>query len=203
MTKNLILVFTRNPELGKCKTRLAKTVGDENALTIYKMLLQHTANVVEQIDFDKAVYYSVKVRNHDLWDNTIYQKHQQIGADLGLRMQHAFINSFKAGYEKVLIVGSDLYDLKPSHIQEAFDKLNTHDVTIGPAEDGGYYLLGMKTLQPYIFENKQWGTETVREATLNDLKKQTVYLLEELNDIDLYEDLKKYDELLNRINFKI
>ena len=61
----------------------------------------------------------------------------------------------------------------------------------------------MKTLQPYIFENKQWGTETVREATLNDLKKQTVYLLEELNDIDLYEDLKKYDELLNRINFKI
>jgi len=201
MTKNLILIFTRNPELGKCKTRLAKTIGDENALTIYKILLQHTANVVEQIDCDKAVYYSVKVRENDIWDNLIYQKYQQQGNDLGLRMQHAFANSFIAGYEKVLIVGSDLYDLKPKHIQKAFDNLDNHNVTIGPAEDGGYYLLGMKTLHPNIFENKQWGTETVRKDTLNDLKSQSVFLLEELNDIDLYEDLKKYDQLLNRINF--
>ena len=201
MTKNLILIFTRNPELGKCKTRLAKTIGDENALTIYKILLQHTANVVEQIQCDKAVYYSVKVRDNDMWDNIIYQKHQQHGNDLGARMQNAFSKSFKAGYDKVLIVGSDLYDLKPKHIQEAFDKLDSHDVTIGPAEDGGYYLLGMKTLYPNIFENKEWGTETVRKDTLNDLKEKSVFLLEELNDIDLYEDLKKYDQLLNRINF--
>jgi len=199
--KNLILIFTRNPELGKCKTRLAKTIGDENALTIYKILLQHTADVIEQIDCDKAVYYSVKVRDNDIWDNTIYQKHQQHGNNLGLRMQNAFNNSFKVGYEKVLIVGSDLYDLKPKYIQEAFDNLDNHDVTIGPAEDGGYYLLGMKILHPNIFENKDWGTETVRKDTLNDLKNKSVFLLEELNDIDLYEDLKKYDQLLNRINF--
>jgi len=201
-TKNLILIFTRNPKLGKCKTRLAKTIGDENALTIYKILLQHTANVVTQIDCDKAVYYSVKIRDNDIWDNTLFQKHQHHGNDLGLRMQNAFANSFKAGYEKVLIVGSDLYDLKPQHIQKAFDNLDNHDVTIGPAEDGGYYLLGMKTLHPNIFENKEWGTETVREDTLSDLKSQSVFLLKELNDIDLYEDLKKYDQLLNRINFK-
>ena len=201
-TKNLILIFTRNPELGKCKTRLAKTIGDENALTIYKILLQHTANVVAQIDCDRAVYYSVKVRDNDIWNNTSFQKHQQHGNDLGLRMQHAFANSFKAGYEKVLIVGSDLYDLKPQHIQEAFHSLDNHDITIGPAEDGGYYLLGMKSLHSNIFENKEWGTETVREATLKDLKNQSIFLLEELNDIDLYEDLKKYDQLLNRINFK-
>jgi len=201
-SKNLILIFTRNPELGKCKTRLAKTIGDENALSIYKTLLQHTANVTEQIDCDRAVYYSVKVRNNDIWDNTFFQKHQQYGKDLGLRMQHAFAKSFKAGYEKVLIVGSDLYDLKPRHIQEAFDKLDTHDVTIGPAEDGGYYLLGMKTLHSNIFENKEWGTETVRNDTLKDLQNHSIYQLEKLNDIDLYEDLKKYDQLLNRINFK-
>ena len=103
MTKNLILIFTRNPELGKCKTRLAKTIGDENALTIYKMLLQHTATIVEQSPFDKAVYYSVKVRHNDLWDDTIYQKHQQHGDDLGQRMKNAFRNSFDKGYEKVLI----------------------------------------------------------------------------------------------------
>ncbi|PHS10879.1 MAG: glycosyltransferase [Kordia sp.] len=201
-SKNLILIFTRNPELGKCKTRLAKTIGDENALTIYKILLQHTANVVAQIDCDRAVYYSIKVRDNDIWDNTFFQKHQQHGNDLGLRMQNAFANSFKAGYEKVLIVGSDLYDLKPKHIQEALDNLDNYDVTIGPAEDGGYYLLGMKTLHPNIFENKDWGTETVREETLKDLQKRNVYHLEELNDIDLYEDLKKYDQLLKRINFK-
>jgi len=200
-SKNLILIFTRNPELGKCKTRLAKTIGDENALTIYKILLQHTANVVEQLNYDKAVYYSVKIRDNDMWNNTIYQKHQQQGGDLGYRMQNAFANSFKAGYEKVLIVGSDLYDLEPQHIQKALDALDSHDITIGPAEDGGYYLLGMKTLHSKIFENKNWGTETVREDTLNDLKSQSIFLLEELNDIDLYEDLKKYDQLLNRINF--
>lgn len=192
MTKNLILIFTRNPELGKCKTRLAKTIGDENALTIYKMLLQHTADVVEQINCDKAVYYSVKVRTDDIWDDSIYKKHQQNGADLGYRMQNAFKESFKAGYEKVLIVGSDLYDLKPKHIQEAFNRLDNNDVVIGPAEDGGYYLLGMKTLLPDIFENKNWGTDTVRAATLNDLKTKKVALLEILNDIDIYDDAKDY-----------
>ena len=192
MTKNLILIFTRNPKLGKCKTRLAKTIGDENALIIYKMLLQHTANVVEKLSCDKAVYYSVKVRTTDIWDNNLYQKHQQHGIDLGQRMYNAFSDSFEKGYEKVLIIGSDLYDLKPKHIQEAFDKLNTHDVVIGPAQDGGYYLLGMKKLQSNIFENKHWGTDTVRATTLNDLRSQKVAQLEVLNDIDIYEDAKHY-----------
>ncbi|MGB1268760.1 MAG: TIGR04282 family arsenosugar biosynthesis glycosyltransferase [Flavobacteriaceae bacterium] len=191
-SKNLILIFTRNPELGKCKTRLAKTIGDKNALTIYKMLLQHTADVVEQLNCDKAVYYSVRVRTNDIWDDSIYQKHQQHGADLGYRMQNAFKESFKAGYEKVIIVGSDLYDLKPKHIQDAFNRLDSNDVVIGPAEDGGYYLLGMTTLLPNIFENKNWGTDTVRTATLNNLKTKKVALLETLNDIDFYDDVKDY-----------
>lgn len=191
-SKNLILIFTRNPELGKCKTRLAKTIGDKNALTIYKMLLQHTADVVEQLNCDKAVYYSVRVRTNDIWDDSIYQKHQQHGADLGYRMQNAFKESFKAGYEKVIIVGSDLYDLKPKHIQDAFNRLDSNDVVIGPAEDGGYYLLGMTTLLPNIFENKNWGTDTVRTATLNNLKTKKVALLETLNDIDFYDDVKGY-----------
>lgn len=201
MTKNLVLIFTRNPELGKCKTRLAKTIGDVNALTIYEILLQHTANVIEKVTCDKAVYYSVKVRSNDLWDDAIYQKHQQQGADLGERMHNAFMVSFEQGYDKVIIVGSDLYDLEPHHIQDAFIQLDTNDAVIGPAEDGGYYLLGMTTLLPNIFENKDWGTKTVRRDTLNDLRNKSVFQLEELNDIDLYEDLKKYDQLLNRINF--
>ncbi len=193
MTKNLIIVFTRNPELGKCKTRLAKTVGNENALIIYKLLLNHTSEVLEQIPYDKAIYYSVKVRNNDMWNDHNYQKRQQYGKDLGERMYNAFKGSFKRGYEKVIIVGSDLYDLKTNHITEAIEKLNTNDIVIGPAEDGGYYLMGMKTLEKNIFKNKEWGTNTVRKDTLRDLENKTVFQLETLNDIDVYDDVKDYD----------
>lgn len=199
MEKRLLIIFTRNPELGKVKTRLAKTIGDQAALKIYTTLLQHTANVTQQANCDKAVYYSVKIRSNDLWDNTHFQKHQQEGSDLGLRMKKAFQDAFNNGYTKVMIVGSDLYDLKTSHIEEAFVQLNQNDVVIGPAEDGGYYLLALKSLHKNIFENKNWGTETVLNATLNDLSDAKIHFLEKLNDIDLYEDLKKHDSLLSLI----
>ncbi|WP_299064738.1 TIGR04282 family arsenosugar biosynthesis glycosyltransferase [uncultured Polaribacter sp.] len=187
--KNLLLVFTRNPELGKAKTRLAKTVGDQKALEIYKFLLDRTRTIASQVNADKAVYYSVKIRENDLWDASIFQKHQQIGEDLGIRMQNAFHNGFKAGYDKVLIIGSDLYDLTPETVNHAFHQLDTNDVVIGPAEDGGYYLLGMNRLHENVFQNKDWGTETVRAATLKDLQDKKVHLLHELNDVDVYEDI--------------
>lgn len=192
---NLIIVFTRNPELGKVKTRLAKTVGDLSALNIYKFLLEHTEKTLRTVNADKAVYYSVKIREEDIWDNIIYNKFKQEGEDLGLRMLNAFKNGFDSSYNKIVIVGSDLFDLKSKHIEEAFDRLDTHDVVIGPALDGGYYLLGMNALYPKLFKNKSWGTETVRKDTLNDLKNETVFLLEELNDIDTFDDLKNNSTL--------
>lgn len=200
MSKNLLLIFTRNPELGKVKTRLAKTVGDEAALNIYKFLLNHTKEVTQNLSCDKALYYSVKVRENDIWDSSIYQKHTQLGDDLGIRMQNAFQQAFDKSYEKVLIIGSDLFDLQEKHINQAFEKLNSNDVVIGPAEDGGYYLLGMKKLHPTIFQNKQWGTATVRKDTLNDLQNESVHLLETLNDVDVFEDIKNnsvFDQFLN------
>ena len=192
MTKNLLLIFTRNPELGKAKTRLAKSVGDKTALEIYKFLLNKTKEVTTNLSCDKAVYYSVKVRENDIWSSDVFQKHQQEGEDLGIRMLNAFKDGFKAGYEKVMIIGSDLYDLTPNHINDAFSKLDTNDVVIGPAEDGGYYLLGMKNIQSAIFKNKKWGTATVRKDTLNDLHKVSVHLLEELNDVDIFDDIKNH-----------
>ncbi|MDO6813942.1 TIGR04282 family arsenosugar biosynthesis glycosyltransferase [Tenacibaculum soleae] len=192
MSKNLLLIFTRNPELGKAKTRLAKTVGDETALEIYKFLLNKTNQVTKDLSCNKAVYYSVKVRKNDIWDATIYQKHQQNGNDLGARMQNAFQDSFDAGYEKVMIIGSDLYDLTPKIIEDAFLKLNSNDVVIGPAEDGGYYLLGMNLLQPHIFQNKDWGTSSVRKETLANLKDKKVHLLTTLNDVDVFEDIENH-----------
>ncbi|CAA0144609.1 conserved hypothetical protein [Tenacibaculum maritimum] len=192
MNKNLLLIFTRNPELGKVKTRLAKAVGNETALTIYKFLLDKTKKVTQNLNCDKAVYYSVQVRNHDIWEEKNYQKKLQKGEDLGIRMHNAFQEAFENNYEKVLIIGSDLYDLTPNHIYEAFDKLNSNEVVIGPAKDGGYYLLGMKKLIPSIFKNKNWGTSSVRKDTLKDLEKVNVHLLEPLNDVDLIEDIEDH-----------
>ena len=191
-SENLLLIFTRNPELGKAKTRLAKTVGDETALEIYKFLLERTKNIATEVSSDKAVYYSVKVRENDIWDANIFQKHQQVGEDLGIRMLNAFKNGFKNGYKKVMIIGSDLYDLSSENIEKAFIALNQNDVVIGPAEDGGYYLLGMNSLQENVFKNKDWGTETVRKNTLEDLQDKKVLLLEELNDIDVFEDIEHH-----------
>lgn len=190
MSKNLIIIFTRNPELGKVKTRLAKTIGDESALNIYKFLLHHTEQIIRNIDCDKAVYYSVKIRNNDIWDKTVYQKHQQKGNDLGKRMHNAFRDAFSKGYKKVVIVGSDLYDLKAKDINKAFEQLSKCDVVIGPAADGGYYLLGMKTMHSQIFQNKDWGTSTVFQSTINNLQNENVFLLHELNDVDIYDDMK-------------
>ncbi|MFT5146009.1 MAG: rSAM/selenodomain-associated transferase 1 [Polaribacter sp.] len=192
MPKNLLLVFTRNPELGKVKTRLAKTVGNATALKIYIFLLERTRDIAVKVAADRAVYYSVKIRENDIWDASIFQKHQQIGEDLGIRMLHAFKNGFKAGYEKVMIIGSDLYDLTAETIENAFTALEKNEVVIGPAEDGGYYLLGMNSLEEKIFKNKDWGTETVRKDTLEDLKDKKVFLLGELNDIDIFEDIEHH-----------
>ena len=199
MNKNLILVFVRNPELGKVKTRLAKTIGDKDALKIYTILLQHTESVLHKVSSDKVVYYSEEIQSNDLWDNALYQKKLQKGADLGARMQNAFETAFKDTYEKVVIVGSDLFDLNPNHIKEAFTALENHEVVLGPSLDGGYYLLGMKKMNPTVFKNKQWGTDSVLESTLKNLNQQNVKLLEALNDIDTFEDLEAQPELLKKI----
>ncbi|MDB4047910.1 TIGR04282 family arsenosugar biosynthesis glycosyltransferase [uncultured Polaribacter sp.] len=192
MSKNLLLVFTRNPALGKVKTRLAKTVGDKTALEVYTFLLERTRDIAAKVTADKAVYYSVKIRENDIWDATIFQKYLQVGEDLGIRMLHAFKNGFETGYEKVLIIGSDLYDLTAETIENAFIALENNEVVIGPAEDGGYYLLGMNSLEEKVFKNKDWGTETVRKDTLEDLKDKKVFLLGELNDVDVFEDIEHH-----------
>lgn len=190
-----LVIFTRNPELGKCKTRLAKTVGDESALRIYKFLLSHTADVTKKLGVDKFVYYTDSIRKNDFWDDQKYTKRIQNGDTLGEKMHNAFSILFNSGYKKVMIVGSDLYDLKQQNLEEAFKKLDDSDYVIGPAKDGGYYLMGMKKMNNDIFKQKKWSTSTVLEDTLKDLENEDVALLEERNDIDEYEDLEDIAEL--------
>jgi len=193
--KNALVIFTRNPELGKCKTRLAKVIGDKSALEIYKYLLQHTANVSKEVDADRFVFYSESIQDNDIWDDSFFNKKLQYGNDLGERMQNAFQQLFDSNYKNVIIIGSDLLDLNSAIINKAFSLINEYDAVIGPAKDGGYYLLGLKAANPKLFKNKVWGTETVRRDTLNDLKNSTVFTLDELNDIDTFEDMKPYNQL--------
>jgi len=194
-SKKALIIFARNPELGQCKTRLAKAIGDEAALKIYTILLRHTAEVSEGVKADKYVFYSESIKEHDLWNPDVFRKKLQYGTDLGTRMENAFSELFALGYEKVMIIGSDLLDLSQHHIDGAFERMNHHDVVIGPSKDGGYYLLGLKQIYEKIFRNKVWGADTVLINTLNDLKNIDVEILEELNDIDTFEDMKHYKQL--------
>ncbi len=189
-SKDLLLIFTRNPKLGQCKTRLAETVGDETALDIYKFLLRHTVSITENLNAAKQVWYSEEIWEDDIWDGTFYDKRLQKGADLGIRMANAFQEGFASGYERICVIGSDMFDLKQNDFENAFAQLKDNDFVIGPAEDGGYYLLGMKTFKSELFRDKKWGSETVLEDTLEHLKDEKLSILEERNDVDVYEDIK-------------
>lgn len=189
-SKNLLLIFTRNPELGKCKTRLAASIGDTAALDIYTFLLRHTATITQNLYAHKTVYYSEEIWTNDIWDNDNYKKKRQKGSDLGERMANAFMEGFQQGYEKIVIIGSDMYDLDQEDLENAFLALDKHDYVIGPATDGGYYLLGMKSANLALFRDKEWGTNTVLHKTLTDLKHESYLLLEARNDVDGYDDIK-------------
>lgn len=192
-SNNLLLIFTRNPELGKCKTRLAATVGNETALDIYKFLLNHTVAITKNLLLDKQVLYSEEVWEDDIWDSKKFTKKLQEGIDLGERMSNAFEDGFKAGYKKICIIGSDMFDLSENDLKKAFTSLNKNEFVIGPAEDGGYYLLGMTSLHEKLFKNKAWGTGNVLKHTLQDLEGENYSTLDTRNDVDLYEDICNID----------
>lgn len=189
-SKNLLIIFTRNPELGKCKTRLAATVGEETALEIYNFLLRHTVSITKDLLAAKQVWYSEEIWEDDVWEDTLYDKKLQCGKDLGIRMANAFQEGFASGYERIIIIGSDMYDLSQNDLQDAFASLKENDYIIGPAEDGGYYLLGMKAFKPELFQEMAWGSETVLKNTLNVLKDERYCILNLRNDVDVYDDIK-------------
>lgn len=192
-SNNLLLIFTRNPEIGKGKRRLAATIGDQAAFDIYKFLLDHTLAITKNLYAKKEVYYSEEIWKNDIWDNQKFGKKLQVGEDLGARMANAFQEGFQNEYQKIIIIGSDMLDLSQEDLENAFKALEKNDFVVGPAEDGGYYLLGMKKFMPALFKNKTWGTETVLKDTLADLANETTALLETKNDVDYYEDIKDID----------
>jgi uncharacterized protein len=188
--KNALIIFVRKPEAGKVKTRLAATLGDEKALDIYRQLLQHTFNVASETVADKFVFYAGEIESHDLWNAEGFYKRLQSDQDLGHKMKTAFEEIFREDYKKVVIIGSDCFELTADMIAEAFVALDKTDMVIGPANDGGYYLLGMKELRASLFENKQWSTESVFGDTVGDFKNYGLSFttLALLTDVDTEED---------------
>lgn len=190
MSKNVLILFTKNPELGKVKTRLASTVGDEKALEIYNQLLDYTRDIAEQVAVQKDIYYAWSITENDRWSRPNFIKKVQVEGDLGAKMLDAFMQSFQEGKEKVVIIGSDCAEIHPTDIEKAYQALENNDVVIGPALDGGYYLLGMNYLIPEIFTNKPWSQEELFDVTTKELKslQKTVHLLSPKSDIDYEED---------------
>lgn len=197
--KSLIIIFYRNPELGKVKTRLAATLGDDKALAVYLRLVNHTQSITKDLIMDKMVCYSHHVDTEDSWDNTTYQKQIQKGNTLGDKLEHAVKHAFDQGYQYVGVIGSDCFELTEDILKNSFLKLQTNDAVIGPAKDGGYYLLGMRKFVTEFFKNKEWSTATVAKDTINDFKRLglTHFVLPVLSDVDREEDLPK--GLLNKL----
>lgn len=189
--KKLLIIFVKNPELGKVKTRLASSIGDEEALKVYRKLLSITEKAAAQLNsIDVRVYFTSSIDKSLFKESSYYL---QSDGDLGEKMMNSFNVGFEDGYNQIVGIGSDLPDLSSSILEEAFEVLNLQDTVFGPAKDGGYYLLGMKQLHRCIFENKPWSTEQLLNLTLKELEAQNIssHLLQELNDIDTIEDLEQ------------
>ncbi len=208
MTEALVIVFVKNIKLGTVKTRLAKTIGDYGAFEVYSELVKITEKATARLDVDKRIYFSNAIVDSK-WQNN-YKAVQQ-GVDLGERMLNAFKDGFDAGYKKIVLIGSDLPEINETHIQKGINALNENDVVFGPAEDGGYYLIGLSKLESTIFSNKPWSQSHLLEVTLKELHSNNIEvgILETLNDIDTYEDLiasdfyknnKKLQEKIQQLN---
>lgn len=191
-----LIIFARRPEPGRVKTRLAADIGPEAALAIYRHLLAHTRAAVVPLRVHKTVWLAEAGPAADLTDD--WQEYEQLpqpAGDLGEKMQAAFTHDFARHASEVVIIGTDCPGLTTEHVEAAFAALRTHDVVIGPATDGGYYLLGMKQLWSSLFQNKAWSTATVRADTVADVQRLglRLHLLPALSDIDTGADLRAWE----------
>ncbi|MEQ6125275.1 TIGR04282 family arsenosugar biosynthesis glycosyltransferase [Pseudotenacibaculum sp. MALMAid0570] len=188
MSKDLLIVFVKNIILGKVKTRLAKTIGDVGAFKIYSELFSITEEESKKVEAKRHIYFS-DVIIPSKWEND--QKFVQKGENLGMRMQNAFQQGFDEGYENIILIGSDLPDISKEVIEKGFKNLKNNELVFGPADDGGYYLIGMSKMNSSVFKDKPWSKSTLLDVTLQEISKQqrSVFLLETLNDIDTFEDL--------------
>jgi rSAM/selenodomain-associated transferase 1 len=191
-----LIVFAREPELGRVKTRLAAGIGAEAALAVYRELLALTAAAVTAAQVPATVWLAEAPAGSDPaqtrpeWPGLPWRVQPAAGV-LGERMAQAFDEAFAAGAGRVVIIGTDCPGLSAELLRQAFDQLLSHELVVGPADDGGYYLLGMNKLQPELFADKAWSTASVLPDTLADAARLglRVAQLPTLHDVDSAQDL--------------
>ncbi|HYF32975.1 MAG TPA: TIGR04282 family arsenosugar biosynthesis glycosyltransferase [Chitinophagaceae bacterium] len=185
------MIFTKNLVYGRVKTRLAATIGDQSAFEVYKALIAHTYSVTRPLHIDKAIFYDSYIEQDDAGTEG-FQKLVQQGNDLGERMSNAFAQVLADGYEKAVVIGADCPELDEAILKKAFELLNRHDVVIGPAADGGYYLLGIKKLYAGLFTGISWSSPAAFDETIGKCKAYglSIAQLPVLHDVDYESDLR-------------
>ena len=194
MQQPALLLMVKNPIPGKTKTRLAQDVGNRKALQMYGMLLRHTREqALGLTDVTRYLHYSDHVAEDD-WPADQFIKLVQRGKHLGERMAHAFDHAFARDHQRVILIGSDCPGVTTQLLEEAFEALRTHEVVIGPAHDGGYYLIGLRHRQPALFTDMPWSTAQVLEETLARTQEGglSTHQLPALSDVDHLEDWLSY-----------
>lgn len=190
--KPLLIIFTRNSVKGRVKTRLARTTGDDFALKVYRKLREITLDAISTVKADIAVYYDDHIPSNDIFSKRSTQSFLQEGSDLGIRMNNAFEKSFSMGYDSIVLIGTDCPGMNNRLLQEAFAILQTKLAVLGPSDDGGYYLVGLRKPLPGLFTNRTWSTDKVLQEARACLEENgvTYGLLPVLTDIDTEEDLQ-------------
>lgn len=193
----LVTVFARAPELGQVKTRLSPPLTTDEALALHRALVEDTLGSIDRLErpsLSKLLLLSRPLRQASELDIPRgWSVGIQSSGGLGERMAHVFYTSFRRGVERVVILGSDSPTLPIEVVEEAFDRLRTAEVVLGPAEDGGYYLVGARAWIPEMFQGISWGSSEVLSQTLAALRKNRhrYELLIPWYDVDRGEDLEK------------
>lgn len=192
-----IIIFAKYPEPGKVKTRLAASIGKEKAAEFYDNCAKKTKKECLKIVDLERYFFFAESKNYEKvmeWIGNGFHFYAQSNGNLGDRIKAAFQVVFKEGNDKVIIIGTDCPDLNNKKLEKAYKELKTNDVVIGPAADGGYYLIGTSKFYPELFENIDWSTDRVFEQTIRNIEKLGLKSskLEELRDIDTIEDLRNW-----------
>lgn len=197
--KNKLIIFTRYPEAGHAKTRLIPALGAEGAANLQRRmteLIVQTALILEEkIPLENEIRFAGGSNNKMVkWLGLDLNFHPQGNGDLGEKMSRAFTESFGDGFRQVVIIGADCPNISTAILATAFKKLADHDLVLGPATDGGYYLIGLSAPRPRLFDNLPWGNNRVLLETLALAERYNLsfFLLEELSDVDRPEDLKNF-----------
>ena len=189
LLKNELLIFAKYPEPGWVKTRLARTIGPERAALLYKEMIETVLRktTASNGEYQRTLCFDLPEREKDFrkWIFQIKLRPQSSG-DLGQRMSIAIQESLANGNDRAVLIGTDCVEIDRSLLCGAFDRLNKADLVLGPAKDGGYYLIGMKKTHPFLFEGIPWSTEKVLGLTLEKAKvgNLKVELLKTLSDVD-------------------